>query len=605
MFARLRVALFLKMGQHKPASIYTKSEGCQENLDHTTAYCAGKRPFSRMSEQKENEETVTPTTSDKASKESAAEYEQHCLLFPTYATRHSLDDKAELTDHWNIRIRGWAFSTPKTSRTRALFLGLTQHLAEIQKADFQSRASLFWASNIDHKEFTARAIGVTDSRKMTADGDPTEPSVEQLANEPSAKEAKEDVKNIIDNAQKKLIINHPEDETPSIRIMPVEGNFSGHLPIPHNTVKKWLKEDDKTPFFSTIINTLTNKNTKKIRMLKIAAFQDTSPHPTYGIVDLVEPEGFSVISDIDDTIKDTEILSSTRTILSNTFLQPFRAVDGMSELYHEWYDKEVSFHYVSNSPWQLYPMLRSFFNTYNFPPGSAHLKFYDGIVKSVKEQKEHPMASKLMYIHQLLKDFPLRKFILVGDTGELDPEIYTKIARENEGRILRIFVRDVSTPHLEGLPAQPAHHSYAQTFTSTCKHLRNHYVSSEEVEGSPKNATATVEGTASSESVTAAVAETSREVVSEAKDSAEEQQKKDSLTSRLMNHFHSEISYLHTSLGLQEQPAEREVLKTPLEQFHFRIESLGQGLPEGLFTTFTDPNELRNDPVIRKALKYS
>lgn len=58
---------------------------------------------------------------------------------------------------------------------------------------------------------------------------------------------------------------------------------------------------------------------------------------------------------------------------------------------------------MSNSPWQLFPSLRSFFQTYNFPPGSAHFKFYDGLIKSAYEQKENPMASKFMYIRELLK----------------------------------------------------------------------------------------------------------------------------------------------------------------------------------------------------------
>ena len=68
-------------------------------------------------------------------------------------------------------------------------------------------------------------------------------------------------------------------------------------------------------------------------------------------------------------------------------------------------------------------MLRNFFKESNFPPGSAHLKFYDGLIKSAREQKENPTASKFMYIRELLKDFPRRKFILVGDSGELDPEM--------------------------------------------------------------------------------------------------------------------------------------------------------------------------------------
>ncbi|CAG8583625.1 17746_t:CDS:2 [Acaulospora morrowiae] len=548
-------------------------------------------------------------------------YEQHCILFPTYATKYSLDEKAELTDHWNIRIRGWAFSTPKTSRTRSIFLGLASHLAEIQKEDFQSRAALFWASNIDHKEVTVKVVGLTASNKMAIDGDPNDPSVEKLVHEHSAEDAKEDIKKIVDSAQKKLTTSHPEHETPSIKITPNTGNCLGQLSISQSVVKKWMSEESNVPFLSGLINAITRKKNdpNRIRLLKIEVLQETQSFPTYGVVDLVEPEGYSVISDIDDTIKDTEVLSSARTLISNTFLQHPKEVPGMAQLYHEWVN--VSFHYVSNSPWQLYPMLRFFFEKNDFPSGSAHLKFYDGIVKSVKEQREHPMASKLMYIGELLKDFPKRKFILVGDTGEHDPEIYVKIARENEGRILRIFVRDVSTEHLKGLPPQPAHHSYAQTFTSTYKRLHSYYSASEAVveEKDGKKVTETIAEEKDCKKVTETIAEekdgkkvteTITETVASEGGSAEGHNKA-TFTSRLMNHLHSEVSHIHDSLGMHsehskmiENNTNEEVLKTPLEQFHNRLASLKEGLPEGMFCTFTNPEELRNDPVIRKALNY-
>jgi phosphatidate phosphatase APP1 len=40
--------------------------------------------------------------------------------------------------------------------------------------------------------------------------------------------------------------------------------------------------------------------------------------------------------------------------------------------------------------------------------------------------------------------FPKRRFILVGDSGEKDPEIYGALARSQPGRIVGIFIRDVT-----------------------------------------------------------------------------------------------------------------------------------------------------------------
>ncbi len=62
-------------------------------------------------------------------------------------------------------------------------------------------------------------------------------------------------------------------------------------------------------------------------------------------------------------------------------------------------------------------MLKQFIK--RFPPGSAHLKFYD-LVKSLFED---PGSSKNNYIKEILEDFPNRKFILVGDSGQMDMEM--------------------------------------------------------------------------------------------------------------------------------------------------------------------------------------
>lgn len=62
--------------------------------------------------------------------------------------------------------------------------------------------------------------------------------------------------------------------------------------------------------------------------------------------------GVSVISDIDDTIKISKVLSK-RALLKHTFYSYFKPVEGMSELYRRWSEEKCQFHYVSASPWQL------------------------------------------------------------------------------------------------------------------------------------------------------------------------------------------------------------------------------------------------------------
>lgn len=78
---------------------------------------------------------------------------------------------------------------------------------------------------------------------------------------------------------------------------------------------------------------------------------------------------------------------------------------------------------------------------HHFPPGSLHLRPNTGLISKIRASKR----SKRDSICSIIQDFPHRKFILVGDSGEIDLEIYTRIAMEFPGQILKIFIRDVTS----------------------------------------------------------------------------------------------------------------------------------------------------------------
>ncbi|PMB70077.1 Uncharacterized protein C29B5.04c [Beauveria bassiana] len=166
-------------------------------------------------------------------------------------------------------------------------------------------------------------------------------------------------------------------------------------------------------------------------------------------VAITEPIGVSLISDIDDTVKKSNIASGAREIFRNTFIRELRdlTVEGVQEWYTDMHKHGVKFHYCSNSPWQLFPVLASFFKLGGLPPGSLHLKQYSGMLQGIFE----PVAErKKGTLTRLLRDFPDRKFLLVGDSGEADLEVYTDLAVANPGRILAIFIRDVTTTERPG-----------------------------------------------------------------------------------------------------------------------------------------------------------
>ena len=64
--------------------------------------------------------------------------------------------------------------------------------------------------------------------------------------------------------------------------------------------------------------------------------------------------------------------------------------------------------------------------------------------KSLLNLFESPGTYKIAAIEPLLKRFPQRQFVLVGDSGERDPEIYATLARRYPQQISRILIRDVT-----------------------------------------------------------------------------------------------------------------------------------------------------------------
>ena len=161
-------------------------------------------------------------------------------------------------------------------------------------------------------------------------------------------------------------------------------------------------------------------------------------------VRITEPHGISMVSDIDDTIKHSGIGNGARDIFRNVFIRDVGdlTIDGVKEWYNRMADLGVTFHYVSNSPWQLYPVLTSFFAAAGLPKGSFHLKQYTGMLQGIFE----PVAErKKGTLDRVLSDFPERRFILAGDSGEADLEIYTDVMLANPGRIIGVFIRDVTT----------------------------------------------------------------------------------------------------------------------------------------------------------------
>lgn len=164
-------------------------------------------------------------------------------------------------------------------------------------------------------------------------------------------------------------------------------------------------------------------------------------------IQLLPENGLSVISDIDDTIKVTEVWSRRR-MLENTFLRPLSAVPGMPELYQAWAQQGAAFHYVSASPWQLCEALTGFLASAGFPEGSMHLKLARPRGLPWWKFLARGNRGKWPAISQILESFPHRHFVLVGDTSAHDPQIYAQCLRQYPSQIRKVLLRNVPSGKL-------------------------------------------------------------------------------------------------------------------------------------------------------------
>ena len=160
-----------------------------------------------------------------------------------------------------------------------------------------------------------------------------------------------------------------------------------------------------------------------------------------GQIKLIPQEGLSVICDIDDTIKVSNVLDK-RELLRNILFRPQRPVRSMAAYLHELERKGAYFHYVSAAPWQLYPTLKPFLDR-NVPRGTVSLRYFRLKDKSFVDFLKSSRDYKINTISGIIRRYPKHRFHLIGDSGEHDPEVYGEIARRFARQVRAITIRRV------------------------------------------------------------------------------------------------------------------------------------------------------------------
>lgn len=165
---------------------------------------------------------------------------------------------------------------------------------------------------------------------------------------------------------------------------------------------------------------------------------------------LVPPDDaeLGVISDIDDTVLETGVtqrLAMARNVFLNNARTrlPFKGVAAFYQALVEGV-REGGLNpifFVSGSPWNLYDLLAEFMDLQKIPRGPILLRDFG--LDASKLLKKETREYKLGCIRPILDLYPKLPFVLIGDSGEQDPEIYRQVVREYPGRILAIYIRKI------------------------------------------------------------------------------------------------------------------------------------------------------------------
>ncbi len=155
---------------------------------------------------------------------------------------------------------------------------------------------------------------------------------------------------------------------------------------------------------------------------------------------------FGIISDLDDTVVITEVRKPLRAVsnilLGNAYTRPVFA--GTAVLYEALTagsgDSARPIFYLSNSPWNLFETLNELLAVRGFPRGPILLRDYGFDATTFLKDDRH----KSEQIRRILTTYPGLRFLLIGDSGEQDPQTYRQAIRDFPGRILGVVIRDVT-----------------------------------------------------------------------------------------------------------------------------------------------------------------
>ncbi|MEX2593220.1 MAG: phosphatase domain-containing protein [Anditalea sp.] len=219
--------------------------------------------------------------------------------------------------------------------------------------------------------------------------------------------------------------------------------------VTYQKITKVVVSDGEGIFEANFQNISTLIHKKEYVNFKLQEEEGLVPEKKHSQVRVMRyPSSYplGIISDIDDTILISNATQIGKkfwlSISKNAYTR--RPFPGVSELYKILTDagKNPVF-YVSSSDWNLNDLIKDFLNYRHIPAGPLLLKDLHVNLRNIWKSGGGSHSHKEEKIQLLLNLYPGMKFVLIGDSGQHDPEIYASLIKRNPDRVLIVYIRQI------------------------------------------------------------------------------------------------------------------------------------------------------------------
>jgi phosphatidate phosphatase APP1 len=190
--------------------------------------------------------------------------------------------------------------------------------------------------------------------------------------------------------------------------------------------------------------------------------------PVEATIRVVDPAAqFGIVSDVDDTVMVTALprplLAAWHTFVLDEHAR--MAVPGMAVLY----ERLITAHpgapvfYLSTGAWNVAPALTRFLARHLYPAGPLLLTDWGPTAdRWFRSGREHKRATLV----RLAEEFPNVRWLLIGDDGQHDKEIYAEFAASHPDHVAAIAIRQLSATQAVLAGSLPVPHNAEKSVDS-------------------------------------------------------------------------------------------------------------------------------------------